>query len=287
MTRKIIAIRSDIQGGSSYGLLNPKTMLCREDKEGNPFYAPVQLNPIQEYLWEIDCEAREKVFALAGNDEIVYIENGDMTQGNHFSDGLVSGKEVDHVQIAVDCIVPWIENKNVRTVRLTKSTGVHAFREHSADVSVTNDLKRMYPKKDIRLVGHGRLNVGGVLIDYAHHGPPAGVRSWLKGNLMRYEVKSIMDTCMKDGREVPHIIARAHKHERVEEWVTEWRMDERVKCVGITTPPMQMLNEHARKVTSSEQRVTHGMVAIEVEDGRVVDVHWFAKTKYIPVDETL
>lgn len=287
MTRKIIAIRSDIQGGSSYGLLNPTTMLYREDKDGNPFYVPVQLNPIQEYLWDIDCWARESVFALAGKDEVVYIENGDMTQGNVFSDGLVSGKEVDHVQIAVDCIIPWIEHKNVNTVRLTKSTGVHAFREHSADVAVSTRLKDAYPGMDVRLVGHGRLNVGGVLLDYAHHGPPAGVRSWLKGNLMRLTVKSIMDSCMKDGREVPHVIARAHKHERVEEWVVEWQMDKRVKCVGITTPSMQMLNEHARKVTNSEQRVTHGMVAIEVEDGKIADVHWFAKTKYIPVEEAI
>lgn len=283
--RRIIVVESDYQAGSSLGLIDPSTLLERVDADNNPYHEEVSLTPPQTYLWGI-CEwARGEVSALAGKDDILLIVNGDMTQGNHFPSELSYGREEDQSAIAADIVAGWAKDKRVKKIRLTKSTGVHAFRENSADGGVVARLRLMFPRKDIRLVGHGQIDVGGVLIDYAHHGPGAGVRSWLKGNVLRYTVKSLQDTAIKDRRPVPDIVLRAHRHERVEEWVVVWRLDERIKTLGITTPSFQMLTEFARKVTNSEPKVTNGLVAIEVVGNKIIDVHWFAKTKYIPAQE--
>ena len=283
--RTIVAICSDFQSGSSLGLVDPKTLLSREDADGNEYQVAVELNPAQSYLWEIYSEGLEEVLRLAGTDPIHLIVNGDMTQGDRFADELSYSTLPDQVQIASDLICRWKDY--VKTIRLTKSTRVHAFKDGAADHAILSQLKLRLPEADVRLVSHGQVVIDGAVIDYAHHGPPGGVRSWLKGNLMRFYVKSLVDTAMKDGRSIPNAVLRAHKHERVEEWVVDWRLDTRIKTVGITTPSFQMMTSHAQKVTNSEPKVTNGMVALELVDGAVKDVHWFSRTRYLLAQEVI
>ncbi len=285
--RSIVAVVSDFQSGSSLGLVDPTTLLDRDDEDGHIVQIGLTLTPPQKYLFPIYEEGIAKTFALAGTDPIHLIVNGDMTQGDRFNEDLSQSLHDDQVKIAVTLIERWLKTDQVKSIRLTKSTRVHAYKEGSADKAIARDLRKAYPKKNIRLVSHGLATIDGALIDYAHHGPPGGARSWLKSNLMFYYVKSIIDTCIKDGRPLPSAVLRAHKHERVEAWVVDWMMDKRIKAVGITTPSFQMLTAHAQKVTSSEPKVTNGMVALEIVDGAIKDVHWFAKTRYLPATETL
>lgn len=284
MTRKIIAVFNDTQCGSSLGLAAPHTTLNRYTKEGDMYEVSIELNPAQQYLYDVYTWGRQEVMKLAGKSDVHLFVNGDMTQGDRFREELSHALLDDQVRMATDVILQW-KSSNLKSVRLTKSTRVHAFNDGQADAMVTRNVKDNIP--NTRLVSHGRAKVGGVLVDYAHHGPPAGVRSWLKGNLLRYNTKSMIDTCIKDNEPVPDVVLRAHKHERVEEWVTDWRRDERVRVLACTVPSFQMMTSHAQKATNSEPKVVNGMLAIEVEAGRVRDVHWFAKMVTIPTSEVL
>ncbi len=282
----VIAVVSDLHAGSSHALADPDSLLERWDDARNEAYSvPVELNPAQEYLYEIYRWGMSEIAKLAGKRPLHLIVNGDMTQGDRFKEELSFPLVADQVQIASDLICRWKNIKTLKSIRITKSTRVHAFEDGQADTAILNKVRAVH--KDTRLVGHGQLEVAGVLLDYAHHGPPAGVRSWLKGNLMRYYLKSLMDTALKDGLRNPDAVLRAHKHERVEEWVVDWRGDERVKTLGITTPSFQLLGSHAQKATLSNAKVTNGMLALDVEDGRIREVHWFAKTKQLPVLEAV
>lgn len=283
----VLAVVNDLQVGSDIAILDPSSLLSRwDDKNSIDYTIPVQLNPAQQYLFDLYRSGIEKTIELAKDRNVYVIVNGDMTQGDRFMEGLSYPLLSDQVQIATDLICRWLQYPQVKSIRLTRSTQVHAFKEGHADHAIAKKIREAYKGFDVKLVTHGLLNVGGVWVDYAHHGPPGGVRTHLKGNLLRYYTQSLIAASMRDREPVPNIVLRAHKHERIEERITTFRKDERVYTLAMTVPSFQLLTPFAQKATTSESNVTNGMVAIEVGDGDP-RVHWFAETRSYRHKESL
>jgi len=77
----------------------------------------------------------------------------------------------------------------------------------------------IFKNKDIKMCQHGLLDIDGVTIDYAHHGPFPGSRSWLKGNIARYYLRDLMMREIMNGNSPPKLVVRAHYHTPVEEYL--------------------------------------------------------------------
>jgi len=285
MERRILAVVNDLQCGNELAICNPSTRVWRWDGKRRS-RQQVSLNPAQEYLWEVFMWSKNGLFEFAEKDRIDVIVNGDMTDGNFF-EGHTTNSPNNQVIMAVDVLDEIVRRKQVASVRLTSSTGVHAFAENSADTQIVDKLNEKYPDKDIALVEHGLLRVGSAVIDYAHHGPEGGIRQWLKGNQLYLYVKDIVHQSHDDGQPVPNIVLRAHKHERIQVCYSAWFEDEHTTTWGYTVPSWQLLTPYARKATNSTPKVTNGLLAIEIIDGEVARTKWFAKTKYIRTEEAL
>lgn len=286
-TRTILAVLSDTHGGHKLGLMNPGVTLFDESEDGT--LVPYQPKPTasQEYLWTLYKDNIWQTQQLAAGCPITVIHNGDIAQGNRFQSELVSTRMADQVLIGAANLSLWLEYGNVHALRLSVGTEAHVFGEGSAEILVADLLRREFTAKDISVAHHGLVEFGGLLIDYAHHGPPPGSRAWLSGNVARYYLQSLMMGEIMNGKIPPRLVLRGHYHGWVCETVTLQYQERDFVSTLLVTPSYCMMGEHGRKSARSASRVTNGMAAIEIEDGRLVEIHRLTKTMDIRSKERI
>jgi hypothetical protein len=214
-----------------------------------------------------------EVVALTDDDPLTVIHNGDLTWGRKYATELVSTREANQFLIAAANLEPWLELPNLTAMRLSHGTGSHGFQEGTDVAIVSSFLQRSYPDSDIGVCRHGLADVDGVVIDYAHHGPPPGSRNWLTGNNLRYYIRSLMTDEVMRGRTPPRVVLRAHYHTYQRETVRVPSGDGEAVTDGIITPAYCGLSEFAQQATRSAYLIGCGLVALEIVDGRLVDIH--------------
>jgi hypothetical protein len=118
---------------------------------------------------------------------------------------------------------------------------------------------------------HGLMDINGVTVDYAHHGPYPGSREWLKGNVARFYLRDLMLRDIQDGKRPPDLVLRAHYHSPAHEYLEQSNQASELYVV----PSYCGLDDHSTQATQSIDRVTFGMLAIETVDGKIVGRHKF------------
>lgn len=291
-SRKIVAIRGDTQSGHAGGLLNPEAVfpVVGFDPKGKKVvedYEDAQLNPVQKQLWKWSEQDRENVKKLAGSDEIVFVEMGDMTQGARFTDDLKETSLSRQTITSFHNSLPWLGMDAVRRMRAVKGTGVHVWGEGSTETLLTMLLQKEYPKKDVKIADHYLLNVDGYLIDVAHHGPGPGMRNWTRGNAFELYVKSILLDDLNVGRTPPHIVLRAHKHEYTYGHAIHQVKGTIWKLPGFIVPPYCFIGSHAQKATNSPSSMGVGTLALELVNGKLLEEHAFTHFVDLRTEEIL
>lgn len=274
MNRFIIAQESDRHGGNKLGLMNPDVVLEDLQKNGTVRLYKPNISESQRELWKLELENVEKLKQLAGKDKIHYIEDGDATQGIKHPAELVSDRLADQITIAVANAKPIFGLKNLKTARFAVGTGAHNFGQGSADILVVNQLKALYPKLDIDLCYHGLAHYGDFTVDFSHHGPYTGSREWLKGNVARYYLQSLMIAAIKHGQKPPDLVVRGHYHVPVIETV---RLNGFTSTI-VVSPSMCMVDDFAHQAAKSPDSVSCGMFVYEVVNGKLLDIHQFTRT---------
>ena len=288
MKRAIIAAFGDSHSGHVLGLLNPETKIKAWDELGNKYWYCPELNKSQEYLWH-DCYIPdiENVKKLAGKDPIVVFHAGDLTQGNKYISQWVSTRSSDQIYMAEASMLPWFQLKNLVATRLARGTDSHGFGEGTADLTVEGLLQRRFPKRNIEVVYHGLAEILGIKVDYAHHGPYTGSRNWLKGNVARYYLRSAMMDEIQMGNVPPHLYIRGHFHNYVEEYLRISNAQHAYKSWLTVLPSYCLMSDYARQATRSQFSITNGMVAYEVIDNKIVEIHPFTHTIDIRTKEKI
>jgi len=281
--RVILVAMSDPHGGHKLGLLNPKTVLWDED--GNDYHPT--LNKTQQYLWKVYMTAKEEVVKLAGKDEIVLLSLGDLSQGDKYLSEQISTRMSDQIQMAVWGFEPWVKLPNVKKVRIAKGTGSHSFGEGSTEILVGSILGEKYNKKNIKVLDHGLANIGGLSVDYAHHGPYPGSRNWLQGNVARYYLRSLMQDEINAGEIPPDLVLRGHYHTYIKELLNIQANGLSYESMLCILPSMCMPGNWTRQATRSVSRITNGVIAFEILDGKIYQAHKFTSTLDIRTREKL
>lgn len=286
--RRILAVVSDTHGGHKFGLCNPDVTLYDEDAEGNLTPYSPQLTAVQGHLWELYLEGIGQVVELAGDDPVTVIHVGDPTHGNKHPEQLMSTRAADQLLIAAANWAPWFEQvRNLGQVRLTVGTGSHEFGEGSASILIADALMREYGEVDIRAVYHGLADIGGVTVDYAHHGPGAGIRSWLHGNNVRYYLRDLMMREVMRGNQPPDLVLRGHVHTRSFERVSVETAEGLYESAILVMPAMCMLTDYARQVTRSVMTVTNGIAIFEILEERLSAPTFVTRTVDVRTKEVL
>jgi len=288
--RKIGAIISDLHIGHTLGLCNPDSTVS-SDVDGKLKQIPVNLNDFQVYLWGQYLHFVETVKKIAGRDEVFVLCMGDLTQGKQFMRELMSTRMADQITLAVDALAPLLRLPNIRFVRLIKGTGAHVFEEGSSEILVAEKLRSDYPKLDVQPLYHGLLSVGGCEINYTHHGPTGGSRTWLIGNEGRYYLKSLILQNIIQGKKPPQLVLRGHYHICVKETLTGWTIgegdNEEYQSTLLIIPSFCGLDDYARKSSKSPDTITNGGAIVEIVDGSLVSTRFVSKTLNITTYEAL
>lgn len=263
--RFIVCQFGDKHGGNRLGLMNPDVRL--RDSQGN-LYTP-ELNAAQVYLHEVYEKHVNQAIEFADGDDLYVIDLGDVTQGNKHQPETMSTRIADQLQIGRANFWYWLKYKKLKAIRLAVGTPAHNFGEQTAEEIVMDLLRIDAPDLDMKVLYHGLLDIQGVLFDYAHRGPQAGRRNWLKGNEARYYLRSLMEDELHMGNIPPHMVTRGHYHSFVEEFLCIESRGERYKSWLYTLPSYCFLGEYAVNVTSSQYFETHGMIVTEVIDGQI------------------
>lgn len=272
--RRVIVVLSDTHAGHKLGLMPPDVTLYEEDERGNPVpYTPRQ-TASQAYLWRIYNEYLTRSIEIADGAPIIVIHNGDLTQGIKHKEQLVTTSIGNQILISVANLLPWLRYPNVKVMRIVQGTQSHEFMESTAPMLVTNALAQVSQECDVRMLNHGLLTVGGVTIDYAHHGPGPGGREWLRGNEARFYLRNLMMQEIARGEKPPRLVLRGHVHTYTKE-VLEWGGHE---STLIITPAYCMLGDYARQAVKSPHLIGNGHVVIEVECGEVLRTHKLVST---------
>lgn len=286
-SRIILAALADTHGGSQVGLLNPATTLTRDTETGETEDWQPSLTQTQKYLWQLYTEHKEAVAHLAGEDPIILLHVGDLTQGDKYAHLLVSDRQADQFIIAEDNLTPWYDLPNLLAVRLAKGTAVHVFGEGTAEVIVSRALTRRFPDVDTGAVWHGLLDAGDITVDYAHHGPGPGIRDWTQGNQLLWYLRSILATATKRGKVAPRLTIRAHYHTLAWATLHDIITGEMRTYDILLLPSYCGMYDYARRVSRSQFVQIHGMVAIEITEGEVRSIHPLFKELDLRTEETI
>lgn len=275
MSTWLLAI-TDSHGGHKLGLCPPDVTLYDETKDGDLIPYIPQLTAFQDWLWhDVWLPSLEIVRDTIQGERLIVVHLGDATHGDGHAEQLMGTRMADQHIIAAETFISLVEILHPAVIRLVKGTGVHEFGEGSTAILLARELSQKYPKIDTKPLYHWLLEIETKLIDCSHHGPVAGARSWLTGNMARYYLRDIQLNALLAGEEAPDLVLRGHVHSYVDEVVTTGKKRGRI----VVCPSLCGLGDYARKVTRSSGILMNGIVLVEIESRKMIDV--------IPLIETL
>lgn len=276
--RRIIAVRGDTHAGHDGGLKNPETLIPMIDIDEHEreviTWEPVTLKPFQRRLWQWHEDARQDIKLLADSDPITFVDMGDLTQGTWWRDNLGEAHMSDQYFISKWNTKPWLEMRQVKQAYVVKGTSVHNFGNGASETMLTHHLQAEH-RKPVNFADHYILDINGFVLDVAHHGAGPGSRAWLKGNEMGIYLRSLVIESVTTGERPPDVVLRGHFHEYTRGWGWYQVGEKYYQCHGIITPGMCWIGTYAIMATKSKSRFSCGMIALELINGKLVDVHPF------------
>lgn len=284
--RRFALAEADLHSFHKLGLCNPDTLVMDADT-GTEQPLGIGLGEFQRYMWERRQEYINNAFDIIGARPCAYLMVGDVTHGNGHSEQLMGSRISDQYAVAHYNLLPIVERRNVRQVRLMTGTGVHSFGEGTSEIVVAARLREKFKRKDISVVGHGRFDIGGAIFDVAHHGPGRGSRWWLEGNTARYHLRDRMTRDLSMGKRPAHVYLYGHHHVDVCEMVRIPWQGETYRSYIVVLPSWCGLGEYARKVTRSAPVIENGLYLFEIVDGRVIVYDEFVSRFDVRIEETL
>ena len=289
MTRKILLALADTHAGHKSGLMNPAVELEDETEDGDITIWTPKPTAWNTYLWTLYRWGVDCVKRIAGDDEIVVIHLGDLTQGDKFGNHLVSPLVSDQVTIAVANLSYLVDElQAIRHIKIMYGTAVHVWGEGATEKLAAKWLQAKYDYRlEVSTMYHGLLDIDGLTIDASHHGPGVGSREWLKGNIARYYLRDLMFAEFRLGNVPPKLVMRAHVHDYLVEVLSELWQGVDVVSKLYLLPSFCGIGDYVRKLSKSEFVVRNGMIAYEIVDGVIRTVYPLIKTKDLRTRERI
>lgn len=281
--RKVALCEADTHGGHKLGLCSPDARVYDPDLKDK---TGVHIGEFQRYIWDLRTEYINKAVEIAAASPTIYIHDGDITQGMKYMSQLMSTRMSDQFSIAAMNIGHALRMTEAEIVRLIAGTSSHVFGESSSEIMIAELLSAEFGARDIRPLAHSLLEIEGVMIDIAHHGPGSGIREWTRGNVARHYLRSAMLREFAEGGEPPRLYLRGHYHTFVHETLRMKHGGQWYESDLVVMPSWCGMTEYARQATKSQYVVENGLVVLEIEDGNLV-IHPFVKTLDLRVREQL
>ncbi len=257
-----IACVSDLHVGSTVALPAAKQYVL---PDGQILYASLA------QLWLLECwRMYWKEFHSIKAKRSAIIINGETVEGEHHCAKQIAGQAEVMEAMAVELLRPHISKVN--KLYVTRGSAAHSKQQGMADETVARELGAVRNAAGWHSDYNWRINVGGCLIDAAHHISGGGV-PWTAGNNVRRQVMTSILQAVQRQEKPPNILLRGHVHN-----LAEWQFAE-TKCY--VTPSWKLRDEYAYKIQAGISRI--GGLFIFVNGGQAeVITKTFAPTTERP-----
>ena len=198
----------------------------------------VKSNGAQAWLYALWLQDFKLVRERAKGRRLVVVHVGDVIEGEHH-DALAHLPDVkDQESLAVVMLTPW---RNLADkFYIIRGTEAHAGNQHMSERRIARELAVT------ALDFHLRLEVDGLLCDFAHHSTGTPCTIGLQ----------ILEDCARDGQPVPRYVFRGHRHYIYDSGDTWPAM--RV----MTLPAWQLRTSYGWKI-SPNKRADLGLVMVD------------------------
>lgn len=236
-------------------------------------------NKIQDIIYEQWLECWQMVADMRKRSRLVIIHAGDATEGIHHETTQIVSNRIDeqeriHVAAMLEAMkISKFNEKRGDRMYYIGGTPTHVLPGQQSEERIARVLATV-PKLPGNNAGNDgrylwdrwRMWINGVLFDVAHEGPHPGSRAWLRGNTLRWVLRSMYFDCLEHKLEMPRYWIRAHRHR----WVPpERHRGEAGTIEGFLTPCFQGPTEYVFQRFSMEFLSHIGMLVFIVEpDGR-------------------
>lgn len=274
MSRKVIAVVSDLHAGSSIGLCPPEPV----ELDDGQSYVP---SKFQRWLWQCWGEFWDAVEArLEGAELHALVLNGDLVDGDHHNTRQIVSRDVGvHIRLAVRCLgVPLaMKPAHVFVVRGTES---HVGHSASSEEAVARILQAEgHPlvrdlDTDTGSWWQLRMDVDGVRLHFAHHGR-MGYRPWTKSNAANLLAAQIFYEHAANGERHPDLAVRSHYHRTIDSYDAHPTRVIQTPCWQLRTAyvhrivPEELPDIGGLIVTVDGDRYTAEVIRFRPERGRV------------------
>ena len=285
MSNVALYVLTDGHSGHEHGLLSPHSELKESvPMKGKPIYSNVHLNAVQEAIWQVTSEARKwGGYHLQDYDKYL-INLGELTQGNKYTDNLMTDKLNEQRRLARDAMRPFLDLKGMRGARFYYATPWHDGGEGNAPETIADELQMEYPALDIQAQHKSIIDVDGFLMQFSHTGPNPGKRFRLQPNSAYWAAHDLCLRNIAEDEPIPDLVITAHYHNPSKAQVGFFVDGDFIECTWMTTPPLCGPGAYSRKVVNPDFFYC-GMNIVRVVDGKLLDIKPFNVKLYDYVKE--
>ena len=270
MSKVALMIRSDGHSGHREGHCSPDTklpddvpMYGRRGKHKVTLTATQQaINKVAEdaILWtKNNCKGYKKV----------YVDLGEVMQGNLYSENLQTSDIDKQKTIAVDVIKPFL--RMCSKAYFMQATSWHEWSNGTNSKAVAAELKGIYKSKNIQRMHKLRLVIDGFTIQFSHPGVNTSKRKDMEGNAAYNAAKAMLNESLIENENYPDLVMTAHCHKP--SWGTSHVLSEGSyrTCDWAVTAPMCGPGAHSRKVANPHAYYI-GMNIVQIVDGKLLNI---------------
>lgn len=252
---ELLALVSDIHAGSTRAIMPPRFTVSEDQV--------VEANALQRFYWDCWQHATGWLLELAGHSPFGLVLNGDLIEGDHHGTTQIISKEVgDHIACAAQILEPIASRAD--KIFLTKGTECHTRGTEEA-IGERFHAERN-PANGRPVFDQLSLSICGVRFVARHHVSTTS-RPWLESNGLGMELASEQLQAVRNGEQMPQILAVAHRHVGGHVVTNEG--------ICIATPAWQGLTRHGHKVVGAA-RCKPGIYVLDwrgLPDGSLPAVH--------------
>ena len=227
-----VAVISDLHIGSTVAL-PPSAQYILPD--GQRLHA----SPAQ--LWILDCWNKYWAeFHKIPAKRSAIIVNGEFCEGEHHCAQQIIGQAEVMEGMAVGLLQKHVGKVN--KLYVVRGSNAHSKQQGMADETVARELGAVRNASGYRSDYRWRVDVGGVIIDAAHHITGGGV-PWTSGNNVRRALMTTILRSLERNEKPPDILLRSHVHTPANYEFGGHRI--------YITPSFKLRDEYAHKIGAS------------------------------------
>ena len=199
----------------------------------------------------------------------VYVDFGEVMQGNKHIENLQTSDMDEQKTIAVDVIKPFL--RMCDRAYFMQATSWHEGINGANSKAVVSELKGVYKSKDIQRMNKLRFDVDGFLIQFSHHGVNTSKAKHLEGNATYNASKNMLNESLIENERCPDLVLSAHCHKPSMGTAHVLAGGEYHSCTWAVTSPMCGPGAYSRQVANPNAFYV-GMNVIQIVDGKLLGI---------------